>query len=95
MAPFDLRAMRNDQKTQETRATIKTIYRAIAAFQPENGRFPSEAEGPAVLTPTFLPVLPLDAWGMPFRYEFTEAGCPVIRSAGWDRKFDRYADIVE
>jgi uncharacterized protein YceK len=87
--PFDLVAnARNKRITQATQTAVKTIWAAVAVFKKEHGRFPSNEEGLAVLTPTYLEVLPT-VLGRSFRYLLVD-GCPVINCAGSDKRFDAY-----
>lgn len=94
--PADLTVARNERMTQASYAAIKKIWPAVAAFKQKNGRFPSDEEGLAVLTPTYLSVLPNDAWGTPFRYRLADVDRrPLISSAGSDKRFDTYPDLFD
>ncbi len=89
--PADVAGMIEKRRRETTAATAKTIWAAMEVFRQEHARFPSVAEGLAILVPKYLAAVPPDAWGTPFRFGLAD-GRPRLQSADRDRRFDTYPD---
>jgi general secretion pathway protein G len=83
-----------------TGSKLQNVRSALEMYRLDNGRYPTEAEGLAVLGRPALPggtiyLLdePKDAWGKPFRYRL-DGGLAVIESAGPDGIFGTADDLT-
>lgn len=86
------------RKEQASRVSGLQLRQALDLFRMDNGRYPDEEEGLAVLVnpgkgkAPYLSGLANDPWGRPYRYRLVD-GRPVIDSAGPDRRYDTTDDL--
>jgi general secretion pathway protein G len=92
--------------TKETsaRTDLSNLRTALDAFQVDNARYPTTAEGltPLVTRPPDLPTwrgpyleeIRIDPWRTPYRYTPCPGARPDLRSAGPDQLFDTPDDLT-
>lgn len=74
-------------KQNRARADIATYSSALASFYAENGRYPTPAEGLAILVPKYIDKLRQDPWSHPYIYNKPGRSEPYeILSYGADGK---------
>jgi general secretion pathway protein G len=77
-------------KAPEAATQLSTIRLGLEMFRADAGRFPTAAEGVAVLRhpvyrgPYITEELALDPWGRPFLYSYTGTGLPTVSTLGRD-----------
>ncbi len=55
-------------KENRTKADLSTFKSALAAFYADNGRYPTNDEGLAILAPKYVDKVHADPWGRPYQY---------------------------
>jgi general secretion pathway protein G len=58
----------NKAKTNRAKADIATYGSALSSYYAENGRYPTPAEGLAILVPKYIDKLRKDPWSRPYVY---------------------------
>ncbi len=76
--------------TIETQTSIDEASGTIDEYEMENGELPDEETGNQLIADADIK----DGWGRNLRYEITEEGDYVIRSAGVDGEFDTLDDAT-
>lgn len=77
-------------KAPEAATQLSAIRLGLEMFYADAGRFPTAAEGVAVLRhpvyrgPYISEELALDPWGRPFLYSYTGTGLPTVSTLGRD-----------
>jgi general secretion pathway protein G len=94
----------NDTRENAAQADLSSMRTALDAFQVDNARYPTTAEGltPLVTRPPALPTwrgpyleeIRIDPWRTPYRYTLTPGTRPDLRSAGPDQLFDTPDDLT-
>lgn len=102
---FDVKRKVMHARTAVTRAQIANLTAALATFEADNGKYPTDAEGlgAMVRSPAGLPNwhqlladVPVDGWGNDFAYQCLGTKNPGsfdLTSAGPDGKFGTKDDI--
>lgn len=59
---------RHDPSESRVHADFRGVLAALEAYREDHPRFPDEGESLAFLVPRYLPRVPEDPWGRPYRF---------------------------